>query len=1170
MGQDQQNDADAAGGVREDGTISAAILRTVQQPILVLDGALRVTAANPAFYRTFAVDAAQTLGQRLYDLGNGQWDIPDLRARLESILPADGRVDAFRVDHVFQGLGRRIMRVNACRMRRHGQVDTILLTIADQTETETIRERLVGEKEFIEKIFDASRDALLILDYGLRVRQANETFYRAFQVDPADTEGRLVYELGNGQWDIPELREALETILPQETSFDDFEVRHDFAGIGPRVMVLNARRVDHLQFILLAIEDRTETQQALDARDESAASFRAFVSASSDMIYTMSADWSTLRVFGGKAMQDAEGSAAFAWLGKFIPRSDHRSVLRAIRRAIRGRQVFEADHRILRPDGSIGWVHSRAVPVFAGDGSIREWFGAANDITQRLDAEAALRQSEDRQRFLLGLSDALQPLREPAEIEGVACRMLAERLQVDRAFYVELDWPRGVARVLSDEVRAGAASLAGEHAIADFRWSVDILQTGEVMAVSDTRSCARVPEAQRAASAALGIIACACCPLMKEGRLIGALCVTSATPRRWDPGQTAILRDVAARIQGAVQSARAEAKRRESDARYRLLFDSIDQGFCIIRMIHDSEGRPQDYVFVEVNAAFERQTGLIDPQGRRIRDMVPDLEDVWFETYGRIARTGQPERFEEVAHPLGAHYEVYAFPVGPPAFRQVGVLFTDVAMRKRAERALRDSEERLAAIFKEASVGLCEIDPTGRILRANDELARILGRPQAELAALTIADVTHPDDLGSSFAMIGRVLRGETVTPDAAHSDGGDASGPVDGGIDKRYLRPDGSIRWANSRASLLPVHDGGTTTLLVVTVDLTQRKAAEAAIRDSEERFRQFGDASSDGLWVWNVETRRWEYLSAAVDAICGIDSGRLLQTGGLDDFARIIHPDDVIATMDRFRGLVEGANSFDFRIIHPLDGQIRWLRITGFALLDNDGAVRRLGGIIHDMTEEVRISGRMKVLLAELQHRTRNLIGVVRAMSTRTLKTSTSLQDYHQRFGSRLEALARVNSLLSRLEEGDRVTFDELLLAEFKAHGIAGRDGEQVTLRGPNGVRLPSASVQTLALALHELLTNATKHGALSRPEGRLGVEWDVVTETAPMLRLTWRESGVAPRPARQDGTRYGGYGRELIERALPYQLGAETRYRLDETGLLCTVTLPLPPRAMEMRDA
>ena len=103
-----------------------------------------------------------------------------------------------------------------------------------------------------------SRDALLILGGSTWWRSANETFYTTFKVDPAATEGRLVYELGNGQWDIPRLRELLEKVLPGNDAFDDFVVEHDFEEIGRRVMVLNARKIDHLELILLAIEDVTE------------------------------------------------------------------------------------------------------------------------------------------------------------------------------------------------------------------------------------------------------------------------------------------------------------------------------------------------------------------------------------------------------------------------------------------------------------------------------------------------------------------------------------------------------------------------------------------------------------------------------------------------------------------------------------------------------------------------------------------------------------------------------------------------------------------------------------------------------------------------------------------------------------------------------------------------
>jgi two-component sensor histidine kinase len=213
-----------------------------------------------------------------------------------------------------------------------------------------------------------------------------------------------------------------------------------------------------------------------------------------------------------------------------------------------------------------------------------------------------------------------------------------------------------------------------------------------------------------------------------------------------------------------------------------------------------------------------------------------------------------------------------------------------------------------------------------------------------------------------------------------------------------------------------------------------------------------------------------------------------------------------------------------------------------------------------------------RLKVLVAELQHRTRNLMGVVRSVTDKTLYTSTSLEDFQGRMRDRLNALARVNGLLSRLHEGDRISFDELLRTELMGHGVIGPNEQdsQVRLKGPEGIRLRSSTVQTLALGIHELATNALKYGALSRPEGRLEVSWGLADgkDGERRLRVDWRESGVPiPAAARVNGPNgeahpvgRSGYGRELIERALPYQLKAETSYELTPEGVRCTITLPI----------
>jgi PAS domain S-box-containing protein len=134
---------------------------------------------------------------------------------------------------------------------------------------------------------------------------------------------------------------------------------------------------------------------------------------------------------------------------------------------------------------------------------------------------------------------------------------------------------------------------------------------------------------------------------------------------------------------------RGEEALRESEKQYRTLFESIDEGFCIIEMLFDADGEPDDYRFLQVNPAFERQTGLKDAAGRTMKEMAPEHEAYWFEIYGRIALTGEPERFENRADALRHWYEVYAFRVGEPEERRVGVLFNDILARKCAEAAVR-------------------------------------------------------------------------------------------------------------------------------------------------------------------------------------------------------------------------------------------------------------------------------------------------------------------------------------------------------------------------------------------------------------------------------------------------------------------------------------------------
>jgi len=259
-----------------------SVINTVREPLISLDQDLRVVSASRSFYKVFKVKPEETVGQLIYDLDNKQWDIPKLRELLETILPQKTTFDDYEVEHVFSTIGRRIMLLNARQIiREKGKERIILLAIEDITarkkieaglektrkELAIIKKTADEASEFAESVINTVREPLISLDQDLRVVTVSRSFYEFFKVKPEETVGQLIYDLGNKQWDIPKLRELLETILPQKTTFDGYEVEHVFSTIGRRIMLLNARQIKRKKgkerIILLAIEDIT-TQKEME------------------------------------------------------------------------------------------------------------------------------------------------------------------------------------------------------------------------------------------------------------------------------------------------------------------------------------------------------------------------------------------------------------------------------------------------------------------------------------------------------------------------------------------------------------------------------------------------------------------------------------------------------------------------------------------------------------------------------------------------------------------------------------------------------------------------------------------------------------------------------------------------------------------------------------------
>ncbi|WP_165390850.1 PAS domain-containing hybrid sensor histidine kinase/response regulator [Pseudoduganella lutea] len=177
----------------------------------------------------------------------------------------------------------------------------------------------------------------------------------------------------------------------------------------------------------------------------------------------------------------------------------------------------------------------------------------------------------------------------------------------------------------------------------------------------------------------------------------------------------------------------AEAALRKSETRYRSLFESIDEGFCIIEVLFDGDGRPYDYVFCEINPSFRTQTGMTDAVGKSIRELAPGLESHWFEIYGRVATTGETVRFENEARALNRWFDVFASRIDEEDGPRVAVLFQDITGQKRMTETLRRSEQaaieaaqqaeserqKLNALLQAAPVGIVLSDTNGAILLAN-------------------------------------------------------------------------------------------------------------------------------------------------------------------------------------------------------------------------------------------------------------------------------------------------------------------------------------------------------------------------------------------------------------------------------------------------------------------
>lgn len=536
-------------------------------------------------------------------------------------------------------------------------------------------------------------------------------------------------------------------------------------------------------------------------------------------------DRQMLALFG----QPADGTLTLqAALATMIHPDDRARYASAIARASdpTGNGEVREDIRVMWPDGSEHWLAVTAQVYFAGTPpQPTRMVGAALDVTERKAAEAALRASEERQAFLLQLSDGLRTLQNPTEIQGEAGRLLGQRLRSDHTYYCEIDEASGYLLVARDFVREGVPTLAGRYPLAAFHWIAPAFRTRARIVVCDTRTSSLIPHADRPALDALGIGAFVAVPLIKGERLVAALCVTCLLPREWKSEEVDLVAETAERTWAAVERARSDAARRESDERLRDVLASV-RDYAIFTV--DPDG-----LITSWNAGARQLTGysteeiIGQPMARfyRVEDVLAErpaqemraaLESGHSEDESwRVHKDGSLLWMNEIMTPLR----------GPEGeHRGFTKVSRDLTRRRRAEDLLRASEERFRLVIESAhDFAIFTTDVEALIESWNPAAERMFGWTETEAVGQHTRMIFTPEDRA----------RGAVDEEFREARERGRAA-------DERWhLRKDGSRFFASGvLAALQP--SGVLTGFVKIARDLTQRKQLEDAQQQANEALEE------------------------------------------------------------------------------------------------------------------------------------------------------------------------------------------------------------------------------------------------------------------------------------------------------------------------------------------
>ena len=454
-------------------------------------------------------------------------------------------------------------------------------------------------------------------------------------------------------------------------------------------------------------------------------------------------------------------------------------------------------------------------------------------------------------------------------------------------------------------------------------------------------------------------------------------------------GTTGIARDITERKQ-------MDQELRNSEERYRGLFEVMLEGFALCEIICDQNGKPYDYRFLEANSAFEKILGITRDQalGKTAREVFPKLEDSWIDVYGRVALTGEPARFDKFSQALDKHFEVVAFSPKPGQF---AAIFQDITERMRTEKRVRLQSSALEA----AASGIVISDREGSILWTNPAFTRLTGYTAEEVIGKNprmLKSGAHDQEFYRNLwqtVVSGQVWHGDVIN-----------------------RRKDGSLY--NEEMTITPLRDerGEVTHFIAIKQDVTDRRKTESALRESEGMFRSLSASSPLGIFLTGVRGH-CTYVNPRCREIFGCS---LIECQN-DGWADFVHPDDRRTVLQRWHDYVqagEGEYSLEYRV-QRRDGTIRQVHMRSAPLRSDDSAPMGFVASIEDITERKRSEDDLRESKQRLEDTLQELKAaqqqVIQQERLRALGTMASGIAHY--FNNALTAILGFSELLSQRPE-------------------------------------------------------------------------------------------------------------------------------------------------------